>query len=169
MANPFVEIGDNFYAENYNGAILFFSMLKPQMIITLPDDYEGAAFLSGDNKVAFMNVNLILNDCEIYDNKIRLVTGKTTGTATFRIYPNLAPFKSWDSISWTKTATTGTINCSIYRNSGGSLIHSDISNPEILSDEGMTLEYIDFTFTLTEVSGNRPTLNTVALTITGGL
>lgn len=108
MTNPFKEIGDNFTAEEYNGAILLYSTMNPSMIITLPTDYEGGAFLSGDNQVAFMSVSLTLSDTEIYAGSIRLVTGKTTGTATFRIYPNIAPFNNWSSISWTKTATTGT-------------------------------------------------------------
>lgn len=169
MTNPYKVIGDNFTAEEYNGAILWFSTMNPSMIITLPTDYEGAAFLSGNNKVAFMDVTLTLSDCEIYAGSIRLVTGKTTGTATFRIYPNISPFKAWSSISWTKTATTGTVACSVYKDSGGTLVHASIANPETLSDEGLTLEYVDFVFTLTEVSSNRPTLDTITLTLTGGL
>jgi len=170
MTNNFIKAGDDFYAESYNGAIALFTFGKPEITLELPTDYEASNFLSGLNKCAFVLVNLILADTEIYNNKIRLQTGKTTGTATFRVYPNFEPLKQWLQALWTATKTTGTITCDVYKGlSGETLVKSNISNPEDLSTSGLGLEYVDFKFTLTEVSGNRPTLDTLDLKWKGGM
>ena len=119
MANPFVDIGDNFNAEAWNGAITFFAGCDAVMKMTLPDDIDGGNFILGttdqDNnplfvKAGFMLIHLTLVNTEIYNDTIRLIGSNTTGTATFRIYPNIEPFKSWGSMSWTGTMTTGTIS-----------------------------------------------------------
>nr|WP_319372442.1 hypothetical protein [uncultured Methanobacterium sp.] len=170
MTNEFIKAGDDFYAEAYNGAIALFAVAKPEVTIELPLDYVGGIFLPGNNKCAFMLVNLILSDTEIYNNKIRLQTGKTTGTAIFRVYPNIEPFKNWLETLWTETKTTGTIICDVSKGtSGETLVKSNIANGEDLSLLSIGLEYVDFKFTLTEVSGNRPTLDSLDLKFKGGI
>lgn len=170
MTNPFVKVGDDYGAEAYNGAIALFAMGNPTITLYLPGDYDGDTFLAGNNKCLFVLVNLILSNTEIYENKIRLVTGQTSGTATFRVYPNIEPFKEWLQALWTATAITGTVACDVYKGtSGETLVKSGISNPEDLSLLAIGLEYVDFKFTLTEVSGNRPTLDTVELKFKGGM
>jgi len=168
--NDFIKTGDDFYAEAYNGAIALFAFGKPTITLILPADYTEGSFLSGQNKCVFVLVNLILVDTEIYENKIRLQTGKTTGTATFRVYPNIEPFKQWLQALWTTTKTTGTVTCDLYKGmSGETLVKSNISNLEDLSLLDIALEYVDFKFTLTEVSGNRPTLDSLELKFKGGI
>jgi len=168
--NDFIKAGDDFYAEAYNGAIALFAFGKPTITLILPEDYTEGSFLSGQNKCVFVLVNLILVDTEIYENKIRLQTGKTTGTATFRVYPNIEPFKQWLQALWAATKTTGTVMCDLYKGmSGETLVKSNISNPEDLSLLDIALEYLDFKFTLTEVSGNRPTLDSLELKFKGGI
>jgi len=176
VANPFINIGDNFMAEAWNGAILFFAATNMLLNLTLPADLDGGNFLQGTVdqnqnmqyvKAGFLLTNLTLVNTQITNNTIQLLAGQTTGTATFRVYPNIEPFKLWKSISWVKSGT-GTINCTIKRVSNGSVIDSNIANPKDLSAESMALEYIDFVFTLTQVSGNNPILNTVNLILQGG-
>jgi hypothetical protein len=179
MANPFITIGDNFMAESYNGAIAFFASCNAMITMTLPDDIgDNGTFILGTvdgdgnsvfTKAGFMLLNLALVNTEIYNNTIRLIGSNTVGTATFRVYPNIEPFKAWNLLSWVKTSTTGTVTCDIKRVSNGSVIHSNIANPEDLTNESMGLEYIDFVFTLTAVSGNNPILNTIQLILQGGL
>jgi|GEM_PF-3146683 len=170
MTNEFIKAGDDFYAEAYNGAVALFAVAKPEVTIELPTDYIDAAFLAGLNKCAFMLVNLILSNTEIYDNKIRLQTGQTEGTATFRVYPNIEPFKNWLEVVWTETKTTGTIVCDLSKGvSGETPVKSNIANGEDLSLLAIGLEYVDFRFTLTEVSSNRPTLDSLDLKFKGGL
>jgi hypothetical protein len=179
VVNPFITIGDNFNAEAWNGAILFFTSGQAWITLHLPDDIgEDGNFVLGTTdqnnnplftKAGPMLLHLTLTNTEIYNNSIRLITGNTTGTATFRAYPNFEPFKQWNLLSWVKTATTGTVTCDIKRVSNNSTIHSNIANPEDLTNESMGLEFIDFIFTLTEVSSNRPVLNTLSLQFTGGL
>ena len=115
-----------------------------------------------------MLTNLTLVNTQITSNTIQLIAGNTTGTATFRIYPNIEPFKSWNNISWVKSRT-GTITSTIKRVSDGSVIDTNIANPKDLSAEPLALEYIDFVFTLTQVSSNNPTLNSINLVLQGGL
>lgn len=170
MANPFLSAGDAFYAESYNGAIAVMALANPEITLQLPADYDGDIFLENLQKCHFVLVNLILVDTEIYNNKIRLQDGKTTGTATFRVYPNFEPFKRWLQATWTTTKTTGTVACDLRKGtSGETLVKSNISNPEDLTDDDISLEYVDFKFTLTEVSGNRPTLDTLDLKFQGGI
>lgn len=170
MSNEFMKAGDEFYAEAFNGAIALFSFGKPEITLELPDDYSDGNFAEGLEKCYFVLVNLILQNTEIYENKIRLQTGQTTGTATFRIYPNIEPFKEWLEASWAETLTTGTITCDINKGeSGETPVTSDINNPEDLSVLDIGLEYVDFEFTLTEVSGDRPTLDSVTLKFKGGM
>lgn len=157
---------DYFHCETYNGAIALYVLGGPLITLELPLDYGGLAFLEGLQKCEMVLVNLILTNTIISNNKIALAPGQTIGKARFRIYPNLEPLKSWEEISFTTTKTTGTVTCDIYKggdheNIGTTLVHSGISNPENLSDEGLELEYVDFEFTLTEVNGNRPTLDTI--------
>jgi hypothetical protein len=120
-------------------------------------------------KAGFMLTNLTLVNTQITNNTIQLIAGNTTGTATFRIYPNIEPFKLWNNISWVKSVETGTITCNIHRVSNGTIIDSNIANPKDLTSETMALEYIDFVFTLTAISGNNPILNTINLILQGGL
>ena len=90
MANPFVDIGDNFNAEAWNGAILFFASCNPMITITLPDDIgDSGNFILGTTdennnplftKVGFTLLNLALVNTEIYNNTIRLIGSNTTGT-----------------------------------------------------------------------------------------
>lgn len=170
MTNEFLKAGDDFYAEAYNGAIALFAFGKPEITLELPDDYAEGTFLQGNNKCEFVLVNLILSNTEIYDNKIRLQTGQTNGTAIFRVYPNIEPFKTWLEALWTATKTTGTITCDVYKGTSGETpVKSNIANGEDLSLLDIGLEYVDFKFTLTEVSGNRPTLDTLDLKFKGGL
>ena len=179
VGNPFVNIGDNFNAEAWNGAILFFASCQAIITLNLPGDIgDNGLFVLGttdqDNNPLFVKVgpmllHLTLLNTEIYNNTIRLITGQTTGTATFRVYPNFEPFKLWNLLSWIKTSTTGTVTCDIKRVSNNTTIHSNIANPEDLSNESMGLEYIDFVFTLTQVSGDSPVLNTINLQLQGGL
>jgi hypothetical protein len=119
-------------------------------------------------KAGFMLTNLTLVNTQITSNTIQLIAGNTTGTATFCIYPNIEPFKSWNNISWVKSSGTGTITCTIKRVSDGSVIDTNIANPKDLSAEPLALEYIDFAITLTQVSGNNPILNSIQLILQGG-
>lgn len=170
MSNPFIKAGDDFYAEAYNGAIALFTFGKPEITLELPGDYADGVFLAAVNKCEFVLVNLILSNTEINDNKIRLQTGQTAGTATFRVYPNFEPFKTWLEAVWTETKTTGTIVCDVSKGlSGETPVKSNIANGEDLSLLAIGLEYVDFKFTLTEVSSNRPTLNTLNLKMKGGM
>jgi hypothetical protein len=170
MSNPFIKGGDDFYAEAYNGAIALFTMGKPEITSELPDDYAEGVFLTGANKCLFMLVNLILSNTEIYENKIRLQTGQTSGTAIFRVYPNIEPFKNWLEVLWTETKTTGTIVCDLSKGTSGETpLKSNIANGEDLSLLAIGLEYVEFKFTLTEVSGNRPTLDSLDLKFKGGI
>ena len=178
MSNPFINIDDNLNAEAWNGAILFYAACNPTITITLPTDIMDAGnFILGTvdennnpifTKAGFMLLNLSLVNTEIYNNTIRLIGSNTTGTATFRVYPNIEPFKNWNLISWVKTATTGTVNCIIKRVSNNTTIDSNIANPKDLTSESMGLEFIDFVFTLTQVSGNNPVLNSIQLALQGG-
>jgi len=178
MSNPFIQIGDNLNAEAWNGAISLFAGIQAMITLTLPDDIgDTGVFVNGtvdENnnpiyvKAGFMLLHLTLVNTEIYNNTIRLISGNTTGTATFRVYPNIEPFKNWNLISWVKTATTGTVNCIIKRVSNNSTIDSNIANPKDLTSESMGLEFIDFIFTLTQVSGNSPVLNSISLKLQGG-
>ena len=111
MTNEFKDVDSYVFAEELNGMISVISAFQPIITHYFPADYEGGLFDVGDNEVGMMKVNLILDNCEIASNKIQLITGQTTGTATFRIYPNIAPFKKWKSIGWSKTGTTGTVTC----------------------------------------------------------
>lgn len=170
MTNEFVKAGDDYYAEAYNGAVALFAVAKPEITIELPEDYTDGEFLTGTNKCLFMLVNLILSNTEIYENKIRLQTGQTSGTATFRVYPNIEPFKSWLEVVWVETKTTGTIVCDLSKGTSGETpVKSNIANGEDLSLLPIGLEYVDFKFILTEVSGDRPTLDTLDLKFKGGL
>lgn len=169
MSNPFLTHNEPVYAEKINAALAFYCGGQILIQMSLPEDYNDGNFLSGLNKVVMMTVELFLNDTEINSNKIRLVTGKTTGTATFRIYPNIEPLQNWKSIRWTKTSTTGTVTCNIKKDSGVTTVHNNINNPEDLRNEGLILEPVDFIFTLTEVTSNRPTLDTISLELLGGI
>lgn len=174
MVNPFISKDDYFKAETYNGAAVLWSLGNPEIIMDLPVDYDGLAFVEGLQKVAFILVNLILTNTVISNNKIQLAPGQTTGTVRFRIYPNVEPLKIWNYISFVTTKTTGTITCDIYKGGnhttqGTTLVKSNISNPEDLTDDNLVCEYVDFVFTLTEVSSDRPTLNSLELKLTGGI
>ena len=178
VGNPFVNIGDNFMAEAWNGAILLFSAMDALISIALPDDLDGGNFLQGtvdENgnmqflKAGFLLTNLTLVNTQIINNTIQLIAGNTTGTVTLRVYPNIEPFKLWNSIIWIKSVGAGTITCDIHRVSDGTVIDSNIANPKDLTNEPMALEYIDFVFTLTAVSGNNPILNSIQLILQGGL
>lgn len=162
--------GDDFYAEAYNGAILMIAVAKPEITVELPGDFPADFDISKFNKCPFMLVKLLLVDTESNAGVLRLQTGKTTGTVTFRVYPNLEPFKTWLDIIWTETKTTGTITCDVSKGTSGETpVKSNIANGEDLSLLDIGLEYVDFKFTLTEVSGNRPTLDTIDLKFKGGL
>jgi len=174
MSNPFMTDEDYFYSETYNGAIALSVLGEPAITLELPEDYEGLAFLEGLQKCKMMIVDLILTNTIINSNKIALAPGQTTGKARFRIYPNIEPLKQWVQFAFTATKTTGTVTCNIYKGgnkdtAGTTLVQSDIANPEDLSDEGLGLEFVDFEFTLTEVSGNRPTLDTVDVKVQVGV
>jgi hypothetical protein len=165
---------NNFYAEMYNGAIALCVLGEPAITLELPADYDGLAFVSGLQKCKMVLVNLILTNTIISSNKIQLAPGQTTGKARFRIYPNIEPLKNWVQLAFTATKTTGTVTCSIYKDGdkdtlGTTLVHSGIANPEDLTDEGLGLEFVDFEFILTEVSGNRPTLDTVDVKVQVGV
>jgi hypothetical protein len=173
MSNPFMTDEDNFYAEMYNGAIALAVQGEPQITLELPLDYDGLAFVEGLQKCKMVLVNLILTNTIISSNKIALAPGQTTGKARFRVYPNIEPFKEWVSVAFTTTKTTGTVTCTIYKGGdhdtlGTTLVHSNIANPEDLFDESLGLEYVDFEFTLTEVSSNRPTLDTIDIKVQVG-
>lgn len=170
MSNPFIKEGDAYYAEAYNGAIALFAFGKPEITLYLPGDYEDGNFALGKNKCYFVVVELILDNTEIYDNKIRLQTGQTAGTAIFRVYPNLEPFKNWLEAVWETTNTTGTVICDLNKGeSGETFVKSNIANPEDLSILDIGMEHVDFKFTLTEVSGDRPTLDSIDLSFKGGM
>jgi hypothetical protein len=170
MNNKFIRAGDAYYAEAYNGAIALFTFGKPEITLELPGDYDDGNFAEGLKKCYFVLVNLILSNTEIYDNKIRLQTGQTSGTATFRVYLNIEPLKEWLEAAWTDTKTTATVTCDISKGeSGETPVKSDIDNPEDLSVLDIGLEYVDFKFTLTEVSGDRPTLDSIDLSFKGGM
>lgn len=179
MSNPFVNIGDNFNAEAYNGAILFFAACQAIIRLSLPADIgDSGVFVLGtsdqDNnplyvKVGPMLLHLTLVNTQITSNTIQLSGSNTTGTATFRVYPNFEPCKLWNNISWVQSTGAGTVTCDIKRVSNNSTIDSNIANPKDLTNETMALEYIDFVFTLTQVSGNSPVLNSINLVLQGGL
>lgn len=167
--NPFLKSNDETYVEQINGALAIFALGKPQFIINMPDDYDEGDYDEGLNKVGPMVCNLILSNTEINENVIRLITGQTSGTAIFRVYPNIDPFKVWRQILWTKTATTGTITCDLKKDYGATMVNDNIANPANLLSESIGYEYVDFVFTLTQVSGDRPTLDTVEIKFDGGL
>ncbi|MGB9979362.1 hypothetical protein [Methanobacterium sp.] len=174
MNNPYMTAEDNFYAEQYNGAIALCILGEPQITLELPLDYDGHAFLEGLQKCKFVLVNLILTNTIISGNKIQLAPGQTTGKARFRVYPNIEPLKQWIHILFTATKTTGTVTCNVYNGGdkdtlGTTLVKSNISNPEDLSDEAIGLEFVDFEFTLTQVSGNNPTLDTIDIKVIVGV
>ena len=172
--NPYVQIGDNFDAESYNGAIALIAAFKPLFTINLPADLDGGIFVIGSvdseenlvyTKAAFMVTFLTLVNTQITSGTIQLLPGQSTGTATFRKYPNIQPLKTWKNISWV-AGSTGAVNCTINRVSDGSVIDANISNPQDLTDESMGLEWIDFIFTL---SGSNPVLENISLQLQGGM
>lgn len=168
MVNNFKTNLDGFGAEDANAGLTLFLSMNPQIGLQLPTDYDGGLFLTGLNKVQMILVELLFNDTEINTNQIALVSGKTTGTCTVRVYPNIKT-KNWDLILWEDTKTTGTITCNILKDKGQTSVATNISNPTDLSTLSIGQEYIDFVFTLTEVSSNRPTLNIINLDFTGGI
>ena len=173
-SNPFIKIGDDLDAEAWNGAILMFASLNPLITFTLPADLDGGVFSLGSVdgsgnlqyiKAGFLLTFLTLVNTQITSGTIQLAPGQTTGTATFRVYPNIEPLKIWKNISWVK-GSTGTVQCDIHRVSDSSVIASNISNPQDLSSKPMGLEFIDFVFTL---SGTNPALEDITLQLQGGL
>jgi hypothetical protein len=176
-ANPFINIGDDLLAEVYNGGVTFLAAFNPLFTINLPDDLDGGVFVIGSVddlgnlsyiKAAFMLTFLTLVNTQITNGTIQLAAGQTTGTATFRIYPNIEPLLNWESISWI-AGTGGSLECTINRVSDSTIIQSNISNPQDLSAEDMGLEFIDFIFTLTQESGVNPVLESVSIQLQGGL
>ena len=170
MTNPFLKGGvDTVYAETINDSQLFSYLLNPVINLTLPTDYDAGNFLINENKAKFVLVNLILSNTQITGNQIALVGGHTTGTATFRIYPNIMPFKQWGNMTWTTTHPgASTITCALYKAFGVTLVDASYTTGEDMSAKGCVLEYVDFVFTLTADGANLPTLNTLTLTFTGG-
>ena len=171
--NPFMTKEEYFRSETYNGAIILPVLGNPLISLSLPNGYDGLAFVEGRQKCGMMIVNLILTDTIISGNKIQLAPGQTSGKARFRIYPNIEPLKEWVQLAFTATKTTGTVTCDMFKGGdhediGTELVKANLSNPEDLSDEDIGLEYVDFEFTLTEVNGNRPTLDTVSVKIEVG-
>ena len=179
MTKPFVQIGDNLNAEAWNGSILFMEAFNPIITIDLPDDIddngefvEGTVDSEGNpiyTKAGMMPLYLTLVDTVITSNGlgIELGSNKTSGTATFRIYPNFEPFKTWNNLRYTYTTGDGTVTCKVYKNFGNTLVDSNYTSMEDLSSKGLVLEYIDFVFTLTKTSST-PQLGWMELVVTGG-
>ena len=169
MTNTFIKDGEDVYAEAINGAQLFMAASTPKVTMVLPTDYDAATFLAGEQKVAFVLVNVTLGTgTSIASNKLTL-TG-STGTVNIRVYPNLEPFKSWLNMTWTTTTPgTSSVTCKLYKNFGVTLVDSSYTSGEDMSGKGLGLEYVDFQFTLTADGTNKPTINSLTLQFTGGL
>ena len=175
--NPFINIGDDLLAEAWNGAIIMFASCNPQITISLPSDLDGENFVIGavDDqgnlqyvKAGFLLTFLTLVNCQISNGTIQLATGQTTGTATFRVYPNIMPLLNWLSLGWV-AGTGGTVTCTINKVSDGSVVLANINNPQNLTSEDMDLEFYDIVFTLTQEAGVNPILNSIQIALQGGV
>jgi len=156
----FVKIGEDFKAESWNGAMLLTLLMNPIITLKLPADFNTAVYGDEEQKVGPFLINLILVDCELStDNtQIKLSTGKTTATATLRVYPNFEPFKKWISIS-----NSNNVPFDIKKNFGQTAVATSATND--LTGYALVLEYVDFIFNL---SSSYDTLANITLNVQAG-
>ena len=162
---------DNYYAEQYNGAILLSTLTGVKVTLLLPTDYSGGTWLEDEAMHDMILSELILTETEVSSNKIALISGQSTGTAYLRIYPNIEPFSDWGTVTWTKTTPgSSTVTCDLYKQVAGqtpTLVASGISSGHDLSADAIGLNFIELRFTLTKDSVT-PSLDTVTVTFNTG-
>jgi hypothetical protein len=161
VTNNFVKIGDQFKAESWNGAMMNATLMSPTIVLSLPSDLLNGIFNDSEQLVGPCLVTLILSDTEFSTDKtrIQLSSGKTSGTATLRVYPNFEPFKKWISIS-----NLNNVPFDIKKNFGQTVVATNATND--LTNYGLGLEYVDFVFKL---SSGYNVLTNINLKVKGGV
>lgn len=158
----FLTNGNVFYCEDYNGAILLSSLSSVEVTMNLPEDYPIGEWKAGSDLADFIVLITSLNNTtpNIDGSRIELAEGETSGTALIRVYPNIAPFKEWGVVTFGKTTPgASSVVCDLKKDFGNTLVDDNISSGLDLSSKGLSLEYVDFLFTLTADGSDLPTLD----------